>query len=145
MASNVSSTRQHHTGWEARSAWATGWTAAAAVLLIFGGLMAIFEGIAAIAKDDIFVTTRNYTYQWSLTGWGWLHLILGIVVVLSGLALFTGAVWARAVAAVLAGLSMLANFAWLPYQPVWSITLIVIDGFIIWALCAPRRDADAAP
>lgn len=109
--------------------------------MIFGGIMAIFEGIAAIAKDDIFVTTRNFTYQFSLTGWGWVHMILGIVIALAGFALFTGAMWARVVGVVLAGLSAVANFVWLPYQPVWSIVLITIDAFIIWALCAPRREA----
>jgi hypothetical protein len=114
-----------------------GWTAAAAILLFFGGIMAIMEGIAAISKDAVFVTTADYTFSWSLTGWGWTHLILGIVVALAGLALFTGATWARVVGVVLAGLSMFANFLWIPYAPVWSIALIVIDGFIIWALCAP--------
>jgi succinate-acetate transporter protein len=124
----------------AESAWATGWTAAAAVLMIFGGIMAVFAGIAAIAEDDVFIATPNFSYEFSLTGWGWLHLILGIVVALAGFALLSGAVWARAVGIVLAGLSMVANFAWLPYAPVWSIVLIVVDGFVIWALCAPRRE-----
>jgi hypothetical protein len=49
--------------------------------------------------------------------------------------------WARVVGVVLAGLSMLANFMWLPYAPVWAIVLIAVDAFIIWALCAPRTDA----
>ncbi|MEV5433521.1 hypothetical protein [Streptomyces sp. NPDC052701] len=143
MTGNVSGTRHHRTGWEARSAWATGWTAAAAVLMIFGGIMAIFEGIAAIAGDGVFVATPDFTYAFSLTGWGWLHLLLGIVVTAAGLALFTGAIWARAVAVALAGLSMVAHFVWLPYAPVWSIVLIVIDGFVIWALCAPRREVSS--
>ncbi|MEU1368314.1 hypothetical protein ABZ454_19520 [Streptomyces sp. NPDC005803] len=114
----------------------TGWTAFAAVLMIFGGAMAIFQGISAIAKDDVFVTTRNYVFQFNLTGWGWIHLILGIVIVLAGCALFTGALWARVAGVVLAGLGALANFAWLPHYPLWSIVLIAIDVFIIWALCA---------
>ncbi|GAB3166327.1 DUF7144 family membrane protein [Streptomyces incanus] len=139
MASNVSGTH-HRTEWEPRSAWATGWTAAAAVLMTFGGIMAIFEGISAIAHDDVFVTTRNFTYAFSLTGWGWVHLILGALVLVAGLALFSGAAWARATGVVLAGLSMIAHFVWLPYAPLWSIVLIVIDGFIIWALCSPRRE-----
>ncbi|WP_326753786.1 hypothetical protein OH738_19705 [Streptomyces hirsutus] len=143
MASNVGGTHQQRTGWEAQSAWATGWTGAAAVLMTFGGIMAIFQGIAAIAKDDVFVTTRNFTYAFSLTGWGWIHLILGALVLAAGLALFTGAAWARATGVALAGLSMIANFVWLPYAPVWSIVLIVIDGFIIWALCSPRRETTA--
>ncbi|MFF2045666.1 hypothetical protein ACFVVX_35125 [Kitasatospora sp. NPDC058170] len=120
----------------------TGWTVLAAVLMIFGGTMAIFEGIAAIAKDDLFVRTSNYTFKFNLTGWGWIHLILGIVIVLAGCALFTGAVWARAVGVVLAGLSLIANFLWLPYYPFWAIVLIAVNIFIIWALCAGSlRDA----
>ncbi len=137
MASNVSGT--HRTGWETESPWATSWTAAAAVLMTFGGIMAIFQGIAAIAEDDVFVATRDFTYEFSLTGWGVLHVILGALVAVAGLSLFSGATWARAVGIALAGLSMIANFVWLPYAPVWAIVLIVIDGFIIWALCAPRR------
>lgn len=120
----------------------TGWTAFAAILMIFGGAMAIFQGIAAIAKDDVFVTTRNYVFQFNLTGWGWIHLILGIVIVLAGCALFTGAAWARAVGVVLAGLGALANFIWLPHYPLWSIVLIALDVFIIWALCAGPGDRE---
>ncbi|WTT40474.1 hypothetical protein OG535_04985 [Kitasatospora sp. NBC_00085] len=110
--------------------------------MIFGGAMAIFEGIAAIAKDDLFVRTANYTFRFSLTSWGWIHLILGIVILLAGCALFTGAVWARAVGVVLAGLILIANFLWLPYYPFWAIVLIAVNIFIIWALCAGSlRDA----
>ncbi|MDN3266457.1 hypothetical protein [Streptomyces sp. MA15] len=143
MVGNVSGTSHRGTSWEARNTWAAGWTVAAAVLMLFGGIMAIFEGIAAIAQDDVFVATRNFTYEFSLTGWGWVHLILGALVAAAGLALLRGAAWARAVGVALAGLSMIAHFVWLPYQPVWSIVLIVIDGFIIWALCAPRRESPA--
>jgi hypothetical protein len=110
-------------------------------MMIFGGAMAIFEGIAAIAKDDVFVATDNYVFQFSLTGWGWVHLILGIVVVLAGCALFSGALWARAVGVLLAGLLVIANFLWLPYYPFWSLVLIAINVFVIWALCVgPHRD-----
>ncbi|MGW5210323.1 DUF7144 family membrane protein [Streptomyces sp. NPDC004051] len=139
MASNVSGTH-HRTEWAPRSAWAMGWTAAAAVLMTFGGIMAIFEGIAAIAKDDVFITTPNFTYAFSLTGWGWIHLILGALALAAGLALFSGATWARVTGVVLAGLGMIANFVWLPYAPVWSITLMIVYGFVIWALCAPRDE-----
>ncbi len=143
MASNVGGTRHQATGRQADSPWATSWTVAAAVLMTFGGIMAIFQGIAAIAKDDVFVTTPNFTYEFSLTGWGWVHLILGALVTAAGIALFKESPWARTVGVALAGLSMIANFVWLPYFPVWAIVLIIIDGFIIWALCAPRRESRA--
>ncbi|KQX09351.1 hypothetical protein ASC82_25825 [Streptomyces sp. Root431] len=116
-----------------------GWVVFAAVLMIFVGLMTLFQGIAAIAKDDVFVTTRNYVYQFSLSGWGWVHLILGIIMVLAGLALFKGALWARFVGVALAGLGMIANFMWLPYYPFWAMLLIAIDVIVIWALCAAPR------
>lgn len=113
-----------------------GWTAFAAVLMIFGGAMGFLEGISAIAKDTVFVTTRNYVYSFNLTGWGWIHLILGIIILLAGVALLsTGATWARVLGVILAGLGALANFLWIPIYPFWAIVVIAIDIFIIWALC----------
>ncbi|WP_238697994.1 hypothetical protein [Streptomyces sp. E5N91] len=104
--------------------------------MVFGGLMMILEGIAAIAEDDVFVTTRDYAYAFDLTSWGWIHLTVGVVITLAGAALFQGATWARVVGVAVAGLAMLANFLWLPHAPVWAIVLIAINGFVIWALCA---------
>ncbi|WP_443049359.1 DUF7144 family membrane protein [Streptomyces sp. NBC_00178] len=141
MAGSMSGTRAGHDSGGGRRVAVTGWTTFAAVMMIFGGAMAILEGVAAIAKDDLFVSTRNYVFQFSLTGWGWVHLILGIVVVIAGCALFTGAFWARAVGVLLAGFLVVANFLWLPYYPFWSIVLIAINIFVIWALCSPSKGA----
>lgn len=124
----------------ARRGTGSGWITFAGVMMVVGGALAIFQGIAAIAKDDVIVATHNYSFEFSTTGWGWIHLILGIVIVLAGFALFSGAVWARIIGVVLAGLSMLANFTWLPHYPVWSIVVIAIDIAVIWALCTgPQR------
>ncbi|MFG2225047.1 hypothetical protein [Streptomyces sp. NPDC048644] len=111
--------------------------------MIFGGIMAILEGISALAKDNVFIATSNYTFQFNLTSWGWIHLILGIVIAVAGLALLTGAMWARAVGVVLAGIVMIANFLWVPYYPLWALTLIAVNGFVIWALCTSHRDTSA--
>ncbi|MFI6769131.1 hypothetical protein [Streptomyces sp. NPDC050355] len=114
-----------------------GWTAFAAVLMIFGGAMAFLEGISAIARDNVFVTTRNYVFSFNLTGWGWIHLILGLIILLAGVALLmSGAMWARVLGVVVAGLGALANFLWIPFYPFWAIVLVAIDVFVIWALCA---------
>lgn len=115
---------------------AAGWMVFAAVMMIFVGVTTILQGIAAIAKDDVFVATRDYVYQLNLTGWGWVHLILGIIFVLAGLALFQGSTWARYVGVALATLGMVANFMWLPYYPFWALLLIAVDIVVIWALCA---------
>jgi hypothetical protein len=108
--------------------------------MILGGAMAAIQGISAIAKDEVIVTTRDYTFEYDVTGWGWIHLVLGIVVLLAGVALLGDALWARVLGVLLAGLSMIANFAWLPHYPLWSLVVIAIDIVIIRALCAgPRR------
>jgi len=127
--------RRDHVDSRGRVVWASGWTAFAAILMIFGGAMAVFEGIAAIAKDDVLVTTNNYAFSFNLTSWGWIHVVLGALVVLAGIALLRDALWARVVGVFLAGLSMVANFMWLPHYPFWAVVLIAIDVFVIWALC----------
>ncbi|MET7984499.1 MULTISPECIES: hypothetical protein [unclassified Streptomyces] len=142
----MATTGMHQRGTAGSSgAWVSGWTAFAGVMMIFGGAMAIFQGIAAIAKDDVFVTTGNYVYTFNLTSWGWIHLTLGVLVVLAGIAVFRGMLWARIAGITLAGLAMVANFMWLPYSPVWASVLIAIDAFVIWALCVGTdRDARTA-
>jgi hypothetical protein len=108
-------------------------------MLSIVGILDIFRGIAAIAEDDIFVSTRNYVFEFDLTGWGWIHLILGVVAVLVSIGLFQAATWARVAGVAIAGLVIIANFLSLPAYPVWSVIMIAMSGFIIWALCTPRR------
>jgi hypothetical protein len=122
--------------------WRSGWTLFAAVMLVFSGTAAILEGIAAILKDDVFVAGPHYAYTFNLTSWGWIHLILGILVALAGFALLRGALWARFTALFLAGLSLVANFMWLPRYPFWALILIAIDVFVIWALATGLHHDD---
>lgn len=116
------------------SAWAAGGTVFGGMLLAIGGVMAVLEGIVGLAKDSVYVSTRGYTYRFDVTAWGWIHLIVGAFAVLVGLSLLRGDPWSRWAGIVIAGLSMIANFMFLPYQPVWSVVLIAIDIFVIWAL-----------
>ncbi|MGA5822950.1 DUF7144 family membrane protein [Kitasatospora sp. NPDC094028] len=133
----------HATGPPEHRPFATGWTIYAAVMLTAGGIMAIFQGIAGILKDNLIVVTRHYVYSMNTTGWGVIHLIIGIVVVMAGVALFSGAVWARVTGVIVAALAMIANFLWLPYYPFWAVVLIAIDAFVIWALCAGTTRKEA--
>ena len=144
MTSNVSGTGFRGAGREAESPWAASWTVAAAFLMVFGGVMAIFEGIAAIARDDVFVATPNFTYEFSLTGWGWVHLILGAAMVALGLVLFTGAAWARWTASVLVVLNLVAQFVSLPITPWWSLAVIVLDVVVLWALIVHGEEVERA-
>jgi hypothetical protein len=124
----------------AKQGWATGLTAFAAVMLILVGLLDVFRGIMAVAEDEVFVTTPNYVFQFDLTSWGWIHLILGVIALLIGLGLLKEALWARVAGVVVAGLLIVASFLSLPYAPVWSVVMIALSGFVIWALCVVRSD-----
>ncbi|MER6468437.1 DUF7144 family membrane protein [Streptomyces collinus] len=124
--------------------WAFGLTAFAGVMLLLTGLLSIFRGIMAIAQDDVFVTTPNYVFKFDLTSWGWIHLALGVIAVIVSFGLFQPALWARIAGVGIAGLVIIANFLSLPYYPVWSVVMVAVSGFIIWALCVVRRDDDTA-
>ena len=120
------------------STWASGVSVFAASMMLVVGAFQFFEGLVAVANDTFYVKTPNYVLQLDTTQWGWIHMILGALVVLAGVFIFTGNIVAPSVGILLAGLSALANFFWLPYYPFWSITIIAIDVFVIWALCSVR-------
>ena len=131
-----------HEGAERPSAAGVGFTFAAGALMILSGLWSFLEGLAAVIKKQFFVVTPNYTFQWNVTGWGWTHLILGIVIFAAGVCVLLGMTWARVVGVILAVFSAIASFLFLPYYPVWSIVVIALDVIIIWALMTTRlRDA----
>jgi hypothetical protein len=124
------------------SGWAVGWTTFAGIMMVvLGGFHAI-AGLVAIIDDKFYVATREYIFQFDRTTWGWIHLILGIVVLLAGFSLFSGAVWARTVGVIMAVISALVGFAWLPYYPIWGIIFIAIAVAVIWALTAHGRDME---
>jgi hypothetical protein len=123
------------------SMWAAGWATFAGLMMIMLGIFHAIAGLSEIANSDSYVVTQEYVFKFSSTTWGWIHLLLGIVVFFAGFGVFRGAVWARTVGVILAILSAAAAFAWLPYVPFWSILLIFIAVSVIWALTAHGRDA----
>jgi hypothetical protein len=127
--------RVPHGDQDSRGAWAAGGTVFAGMMLLIAGVLAVLEGVVGISRDAVYVATRgDYTYEFDVRAWGWIHLALGVVAVLIGYGLLRGAAWARYAGIVIAGLSLIANFMFLPYQPVWSVVMIAIDTFVIWAL-----------
>ncbi|WP_030752039.1 hypothetical protein [Streptomyces griseus] len=133
----------HRTG-SSRQMWAAGLTVFAAVMLGITGLVGVFRGIMAIAEDDVFLTTPHYVFQFDLTGWGWVHLALGVVALLVSFGLYRTSTWARVAGVAIAALVIIANFLSLPYYPAWSILMIAMSGFVIWALCVVEPDDTAA-
>jgi hypothetical protein len=119
---------------------ATGGLLFAASIMVLTGLFQFFQGIAAIAKDQIFVSTPNYMFTFDTTAWGWIHLIIGLVIAIIGYFVFIRATWARFVAIILVAFQAVSNFLFLPHYPLWALTIIALDIFVIWALTvAPAR------
>ena len=123
------------------SPWAVGLALFAGVMMIVAGIFAVFEGIAALFNDKVYVNTPQYIYAFDLTAWGWIHLLLGVLVGLAGVAVIRGQAWGRFTGIALAGLSLIANFMFLPHYPLWSILIIALDVAIIWVLAVYRGEA----
>ncbi|QNG20975.1 hypothetical protein G4H71_08755 [Rhodococcus triatomae] len=136
------STRSSSTsGSPVRQGIAMGTTLVAAALLLVAGIVSLFQGIAAVASDEIFVVGIDYTYAFDVTTWGWIHIVVGVLVIIAAFGLITGATWARVAAIVLASLSIIANFLWLPYYPLWAILVIALDVVVIWAVATWDSEA----
>ncbi|MEW1550167.1 DUF7144 family membrane protein [Streptomyces tsukubensis] len=127
-------------GSSGNSSWAVGGVVFAGVLMLCSGVLAILQGIAAINKDVIYGTVGDYVYRINLTGWGWIHLIIGILLVIAGYGVLKNMEWARWLGIFLASISLIAQFLFLPYLPVWALIVIAIDVFIIWALAVYRPE-----
>ncbi|MFE3546870.1 hypothetical protein ACFXK0_28235 [Nocardia sp. NPDC059177] len=121
-----------------REGIAAGTSIGAGILLAVVGVLQIFEGISAVANDDLIVVGPEYLYQFDLTSWGWWHIVFGAITVLIAIGLLAGQTWGRVAAMVIAALSIIANFLWLPYYPWWSILIIAINIVVIWAVATWR-------
>jgi hypothetical protein len=128
---------------EERSTWAVGFILFAGVMMIVAGGFQAFTGLVALFENEFYVATRNYLLQFDATAWGWIHLLGGLLVLAAGFAVIAGKMWGRVIGIILAVLSLLANFAFMPYYPFWSLTIIAVDIFVIWALTAHGRDVVA--
>jgi len=111
-----------------------GGSAFAGVMLATVSAFQILEGIAAIANDNVYVRGLKYAFEIDLTTWGWIHLVLGVIGLATGIGILASQAWAYVVGIVIAFLGSLSSFAFLPYQPFWSMTIIAFDVFVIWAL-----------
>ena len=127
------------------SGWTVGSVVFAGVMMMLVGSFHALTGLAAIIENEYFVVGPRYVYEFDVTAWGWVHLIVGVIVAIAGWAVFSGATWARMVGITLASLSALANFFFIPYQPVWAILIIALDVLVIASLAAytPRDARDA--
>jgi hypothetical protein len=124
---------------EQRSDAGAGWVSFAGIMLIVTGFFQAFTGLVGILEDEILVLTPDYLIQLDATTWGWIHMIIGLVVLASGFGIFSGNVLARTVGVLVAIGSMVSMFFWMPWYPLWAIVVIALDIAVIWALIVHGR------
>ncbi|WP_054811210.1 DUF7144 family membrane protein [Nocardia arizonensis] len=119
---------------------AEGTSLASAILLLTAAVLSFFEGLSALFDDGMYLVGIEYTYRFDTTSWGWIHIVLGLVLALCSVGLLTGTLWGRYAAICLAALSIVMNFLSLPYYPAWSILVIAMNVIVIWAIATWRPD-----
>jgi len=119
-----------------QTGWAFGFTVFAGVMMVIIGVYQVIVGLSAIIEHTFYRVTPNYVFAFNVTGWGWIHLIFGVILVVVGFSILAGQTWARVAGIVLAALSAIANFLFIPYYPLWSILIIALDILVISALAS---------
>jgi hypothetical protein len=117
-----------------KAAWAGGLTLFAGIVLVMTGFLEFSEGLSAVLKDDVFAKAPHYAYTLNLTTWGWVHMGLGVLAIVVGASLFLARTWALVAGLVIAVLSAISNFLFIPQSP-WALALVGLDVAVIWAFC----------
>lgn len=144
MTTHTTTHRMAATDDRAAAPWAGGLVMFAGILMVVAGIWHALAGIAALVNDKLYISTPDYVYSLDLTGWGWAHLALGALVALTGVAVLRGLMWGRIIGIALVVLSLIANFLFIPWYPIWSLVIIALDVAVIWALAAWPRQATEA-
>ena len=125
------------------SASAIGAAMFAGSIMIMIGVFDALAGLTGIIRDEFYVSTPHNLFKFDATAWGWVHLIVGIVIIFAGYGIFSGATWARTVGVFMAMIAAIENFMFIPYYPFWSILIIALCVWVIWALAFRGDDLRA--
>jgi hypothetical protein len=118
-----------------------GFIALAGLLLVLAGLFQFLAGLAAVLDDAFYSQPPAYAFRLDPTVWGWLHMGIGAGMIAAGLGLAKGNRVARIVACAAAAASLLSNFLFTPYDGAWSVLIMLLDVFVLWALIAHGGEA----
>lgn len=120
---------------EVAGAGMNGWIAFAAIILFLNGCFGVLYGLGAVLNDDVVtVGGGGGVVVWDFTVWGWITLIIGVLMLITSIGLFTGNGAARWLGVLFALLSALAQFAFVTAFPLWAILVIVLDIVVIYQL-----------
>jgi hypothetical protein len=113
-----------------------GWVRFGGIIMVVGGAFAVVEGVLALVAPSTYILTRGGVVGVGLPVWGWLHVVLGVLVLATGAGLLRREIpgWARAAGTALVAINIVVQLAWLPASPIWSIIVITLDVVVLYAL-----------
>jgi hypothetical protein len=118
-----------------------GYTVFAVAIMLVLGVWQVLAGLTAVVRDGLYATAATYTFAFSTTAWGWLVVLLGVLIAGTGIAVLSGRKWGDTAAIALACLTMVVNFLLIPLYPIWPLSIIALGITLIWALTTPGRMA----
>ena len=122
-----------------RTGW-TGWILFASIVMLIAGTLNAIYGLVGIVNDEWVVWGNRGAVYFDITAWGWVHLILGLVLIAAGIGIMSGVMVARIVAIIVVAISMIVNFVAIPIYPLWSIVVLTMEFFVLWALIVHGRE-----
>lgn len=111
-----------------------GWIGFASVMLYLAGFFHLIAGFVSLFNDKVYLVGENNLWVLDYTTWGWTHIIGGILLMTAASSLVAGKGFGRTVAVLAALVSALVNMLFIPVYPIWSLLIITINIFIIYAV-----------
>jgi hypothetical protein len=133
----MSQPRTEVTGW-------VGWVWYAAIMLMIVGGFNIVQGIIALADDNFAVSISGGLLVFNVTAWGWVHVIGGVIMLLTGIGLWNGQAWARVLGVIVAALNALVQLTIMPAYPFWAVLMIALNVVVIYAIVVHGQEAKVA-
>jgi hypothetical protein len=124
------------TGW-------TGWIAFAVVVLLLQGMFGLIIGFVALFQEDVYAATERSIWVLDMSSWGWVHILSGLFAVIAGASLAKGYMFGRVIAVIVAMIAAIVNMAFVPIYPLWSLMMVAIAFFVIWAVIVHGKEVNA--
>ena len=125
------------TGW-------VGWIYFAGIVMVLRGVFEGILGLFALLNNQVFVIGEEQLAVFNFTTWGWIHLILGMVILAAGFAVLNGSMWGRVVGVLLASIALVANMVFIAAHPLWAGIAIALDVVVLYALVVHGGEAKEA-
>ena len=112
-----------------------GWLFFAGTILGMAGIMRLFDALWAFRYDGVVADElEGAILGTSLSSYGWLWLIVGILLIVASFAVLYRSQFARWIGIIAGALMSISAIWWMPYYPVWSLVYIMAGFLVVYGL-----------